>query len=703
MNLRHDRTSCTGQAARLGTWSVAAWWLLATGAAWGQPMPPAPDRHFQQYGWLDRDTTASGLEVVFWKPYGSIYGAPERVYLGIRSTTPLTQPLKLNLEVRGSGAFRTSIELPPQQIVLPKGSGGARGKYQIVPLVFPGSAQWISVDLTNPRRGRTEHASCSWWGEVGSLVLHVIADPEQLRRVNHSLLSLRGQAEVVHPLDFPQRWPLLAGFLAVAIDLPVLRQLQRERPRAFEALRNWVLAGGQLLVRADFPSRAQEVTELLRQVSQEVQQGEPSAFRPAGRLSVLLFELQEPDVVFRVVQTETGETKLVRSPSDKVPPPETLRRRQALARSKLPAAWVGAGLVALVPRKLWLPWEAAFLVESPTAFGNGEELFPLGREQAVGMFGTVESDLRIPGLGNPPVFVFLGLISAFVLVVGPVNYFWFRYRGSLHRLLITVPGTALLATGALLGYVFWSEGLDHKGRFLSLTLLDRPTGKAITWAKGAYFSAIPPRQGLRFAWDTAVFLQPPGRDGLWGERTIHYQWDTHQQVFLSGWLQPRRFTNVFLARVSNTGRRLQFRPAGSAQRPPRVTNQLDTRVELLVAKDAQGRVWFGRGIAAGETATLSPAEADPGVEREMLVRLRAALSGRQAERTLSVEALTADSPQAPNALLWRLRQVQRWLRRQGANLPPGHWVAVAAQNPELPTGIPLHQRQSLHVFTGRWP
>ncbi len=66
----------------------------------------------------------------------------------------------------------------------------------------------------------------------------------------------------------------------------------------------------------------------------------------------------------------------------------------------------------------------------------------------------------IADVGLPPVRAYRVLISLFVILIGPVNYWYLRRHGRLHLLLFTVPAAALVATLALVGYAFIADGLE---------------------------------------------------------------------------------------------------------------------------------------------------------------------------------------------------------------------------------------------------
>ena len=54
------------------------------------------------------------------------------------------------------------------------------------------------------------------------------------------------------------------------------------------------------------------------------------------------------------------------------------------------------------------------------------------------------------------------LISAFVIVIGPLNYWLLRRKARLHLLLFTVPAAALVTSAGLIGYVLVTDGLTSR-------------------------------------------------------------------------------------------------------------------------------------------------------------------------------------------------------------------------------------------------
>ena len=111
----------------------------------------------------------------------------------------------------------------------------------------------------------------------------------------------------------------------------------------------------------------------------------------------------------------------------------------------------------------------------------------------------------IADVGLPPVRAYRVLISLFVILIGPVNYWYLRRHGRLHLLLFTVPAAALVATLALVGYAFIADGLESRCAARSLTFLDQRHHEATSWARLSYYTGLTPASGLVFPTDTAVF------------------------------------------------------------------------------------------------------------------------------------------------------------------------------------------------------
>ena len=84
------------------------------------------------------------------------------------------------------------------------------------------------------------------------------------------------------------------------------------------------------------------------------------------------------------------------------------------------------------------------------------------------------------------------LITLFVLLIGPLNYWWLKRAKRLHLMVLTVPLAAIVTTAGLAAYAVLADGFDTKVRLYSYTTLDQRTGDAACWARLSYYSGLAP-------------------------------------------------------------------------------------------------------------------------------------------------------------------------------------------------------------------
>ncbi len=101
-----------------------------------------------------------------------------------------------------------------------------------------------------------------------------------------------------------------------------------------------------------------------------------------------------------------------------------------------------------------------------------------------------------------PVGRFLLIIVAFTLALGPGSV-WVARRLGQAMLLVTIPATAALASGALVGYSAVAEGFSVHAATRGFTLLDRAHQRAVTVGLAAYYANLAPA-GAQFGATTAL-------------------------------------------------------------------------------------------------------------------------------------------------------------------------------------------------------
>jgi hypothetical protein len=213
-------------------------------------------------------------------------------------------------------------------------------------------------------------------------------------------------------------------------------------------------------------------------------------------------------------------------------------------------------------------------------------------------------NLLIPGVGEAPVNSFLVLITLFVVVIGPVNYFFLRRQRRLYLILVTVPLGAVIVTGSLLIYAMLTDGLGVRMRLRSVVEIDQPSGRVVSWSRQSYYAGLSPSEGLSFPVDAAVYPikhRPIGRYGQREGRT-HLIWGEDQRL-ASGFLTTRS-TKQFLV-VESRKTTLGLKVDETAD-PPLVTNHFGTVVEHLVVRISSGELFEAHDIDPGKTAGMLP-------------------------------------------------------------------------------------------------
>jgi hypothetical protein len=330
----------------------------------------------------------------------------------------------------------------------------------------------------------------------------------------------------------------------------------------------------------------------------------------------------------------------------------------------------------------------------------------------------------VRGVGLAPVTQFRVLITAFVLAIGPVNYFWLRRRGKLHLLVVIVPLAALTVTLGLFGFALVSDGLDIRVRARTYTQIDQRTGQAACWSRISYYAGMAPSGGLLFPDDVvAVPLTPNDDDSSSMPMRQTMVWSDHTQRLASGWLASRTPGQFITVRSRKSEAGLRILPA-RGQVGPQIENALGTRVIRLLLADDDGKHYHAVDLAAGARAALEPVE--PGVEQTAMQEFvsehlpglpqgfvpPSASTFRGRRRYYYMAASNNSLPAAAlgsSRLEIGLRDATAGADRggtsktAGAPLAPRSYIALVERSPEVVFGVDNpREEDSLHVVVGSW-
>lgn len=464
-------------------------------------------------------------------------------------------------------------------------------------------------------------------------------------------------AEVVPSDSLPDSWIDYSGLDFVAISRDDLADL---KPSPRSAVLKWVHCGGNLIV---------------------YQAGKTS--KDVETLERLLDMPENAAVGARWTESDGGKT------------PSPFATRQLML-----------GLVCAFPDQL---------PDSPIAWSAflrsvGEPRFSwMQRHGVVPDVGTEEFfNFMNPGIRGVPVYGFMILITAFAVLIGPVNYFYLRRKRVLWLLLVTVPAMALVTSVLLVGYSVAAHGFSIRSRIRSLTVLDQKSHSAVTVARLALFAGVAPSRGMQFSPETAAYpVFPPTAEP--GAFTVDW---TETQALTSGWLLSRTRTQFLTVRHAEQPERVEIKPGQDGGLA--IVNGLPWELEAVVVADESGRLLSARNVLPNASEPLAGASGTNRVDFVgLLGRNRPELpenfsspvfnplSGRRSRRSFNVMARLPGAHFDSN-LMERL--IQTWSRDLTAKttcLSPRSYLAVLRQNPGVDTGVgPTTEQAGYHLLLG---
>lgn len=576
--------------------------------------------------------------------------------------------------------------------------------------------------LTASFNNQTEESLLILDASAGSPLAGVV-DPLRSMAQTFSSIAQAGQGSPTYQPLIYLRQPLpeqvldYTPFDIVKIDAATLEEQQRQRPAAVKALLEWVAAGGNLWVVEVGTQwqKLQEVSQLLGLDSSDLPT-EPDPDLPPGVAGWQYLNLANLTTTLgsqvRAKQHEWREGLPEDPAAENGLGVEVPNERPVYTSGWFAVQRLGWGTVAAMPRG----WESPPGRISEAAQQRAQVFWEyrgwVARHGLRPTLGNGDfSNFLIPGVGLAPVVEFQVLITLFVIVIGPVNYWLLKRVRKQHLMVLTVPALALLVTGALMLYGLMADGLGTRVRAMTITYLDEANQRASTWSRLSYYASFPPEGGLEFNRDTAIYpLYPSGDDGL----AYHYQalnlemkWTSTTQQLTKGWLRSRTPTQFLVVEPQTTTAGLRLRKTKGL----RGTNLLGARLELALAIDEQGQ-WY-RAVGAEPGQPLSFEKVDEG---QAVTSYRAALRDREpsfpdgaAARPVSSYLSLRSFGHSEGGDFSRSLHSQLWqelLGEEGAPalaLPPRRYIAVTHHTAIASLGVEkATEEASLHLVIGNW-
>lgn len=552
--------------------------------------------------------------------------------------------------------------------------------------------------------------------------------------------------------NMPLDWRALRCFDAVMIHRTDWEEVQTSRSAVAVALRDWTHAGGVIIVRdASVPSstgspvktgvvaeeslQAVDRTQLAMADQLEgYSQMDEQAFASAS----LYLGISTDD--FKAWQEWLPEgADMIRKSLEQYPVSRAngssgVRRRDDTA-----------GMVIYLGPRIddepvqLLQWAAVYELMSwqrPRLTRNGAEPI-LGSQR---FFQWV-----IPGVAQPPVYTFMGLLGVFVILVGPVAYRKTAKAGRSYLMFAIAPVLAMATTGAMLAYGVISDGFGTRVRSRQITWVDGATGDAFTRTRSTYFAGIRPADGLEFRPDAEITLYPDNQGRSWESRVgDHFEsrglvTATSQSVRMSrdflpsrqqrqfvihhpsnGWGRIRVQTDTAQSDPQNLAAAKHFEDGTPFSGPESILVSSETRApvrELLIC-DSQKRYFFIEELAAGtsgqahrisrETASTRMGEM---YKRQWLVSSVMGSRQRSSRRSgaaqydttdlLTQQLSTLDSATKPNEGVFEFELQQRMQLQ--SDLPANSFLGLTGLTADAVAIPGAEVTDSIHYVFGSLP
>lgn len=253
--------------------------------------------------------------------------------------------------------------------------------------------------------------------------------------------------------------------------------------------------------------------------------------------------------------------------------------------------------------------------------------------------------------------IFILILIAFGVVVGPINLFVFAKSGRRHRLFITTPLISLATSLLLIGLILFMDGFGGRGRRQILMEVRPDNGENAAYLHQEQFSRTGVLTGAGFTLNEAATLSPVpiNGDNRWARLTIENNGggSGYSSEFVDGklktsgaWFQSRSEQgHVLEAVIPTRGRIERAAPGGN----PQLLSTFDFPIEMLFYRDSAKQWWKADNLVAGtrfQPTQVTEADFDSIIGREQMrfTKRNQALIERVKNRPGNFIALTSAAP-----------------------------------------------------------
>lgn len=404
--------------------------------------------------------------------------------------------------------------------------------------------------------------------------------------------------------DAPTSWLHYQGYDGVLTSLKALEEIKQKNPTAQDSLRAWVMSGGTLVV-AEAESRQSvqdaiglsltETRDRTRRVNGVLKLKQRNLRIQEDRLKTNLSQL-----VSRRASTYNSAAKGLDKEIAKLQS-DVNAFAERYASTDSGALWVaesGAGRIIGLKSSLG---RFSNLENEMLAGIFGAERSAICRRGVDPLLGDVRAERwLVPGVAQPPVYTFMGLLGVFVILVGPVAYRKTSKVGRSHLMFAIAPALALLTTLSMFAYGIVSDGFGTQARVRQLTFVDGQSGDCFERIQSTYFAGIRPRKQIKISSDAELFIYANNKGKTWDEvakqafKATPVTVTDDASFFDSGIVPSRSQVQFIKQQPRKQFGRLIFnhKPADVAT----VDSTIDQTLRDVVICDSKGNYWLAEKI-----------------------------------------------------------------------------------------------------------
>lgn len=202
--------------------------------------------------------------------------------------------------------------------------------------------------------------------------------------------------------------------------------------------------------------------------------------------------------------------------------------------------------------------------------------------------------------------MFILVLIAFGILVGPVNLFVFAKSGKRHKLFITTPIIAIGASAAMIALIFVQDGLGGKGLRVQWMELTQENGDNNAYIHQEQISRSGVLIGNRFQLSEPCSISPlPLAASQWTRLNVNSNTDQAFEINfidkgmqVSGdWFQSRSEQAQMLTAVVPTRARIEFTTGGNETA---LLSNFEYGIDRFFMRGKGGKFWKAEQIAAGK-------------------------------------------------------------------------------------------------------